>query len=935
MNMGLKQPEGSQVTRSFLRNLPVQSKISLLILAISGTALVLFSLISVVYQIQTLRDSAVDKFALLSRAVAHFHWEHPDSEGHSVAELLLGFLKEDEDIELAVLYNNRDEVFGVYNRSAFGLPASPPGNIKGNEQHFFREDSTYKLKVFIPIYEGSERLGTLYAVTNLNRLKKQVLKTVLVLISGMIFFFFAAHFVSRRMQRSIYEPFFTLAGTAREITEFGDYSVRVDHSRDEIGDLIGNFNTMLDAIQERDNELHQHRHNLELLVEDRTEELRRHRDEAVASAQAKTEFLANMSHEIRTPMNGVIGVISLLKDAPLPDEYRRLLGTAIKSADSVMYVINDILDFSKIDAGILEFESIPFDLRELMDETAALFVDSVNSQKLDIVCFVPLDVHCLVAGDPARLRQILNNLVNNAVKFTPEGQITLKVERIEIKDGKQLLRFVVADTGIGISEKVIPRLFDKFTQAEESTTRQYGGTGLGLNVCKQLVELQGGDIGVSSAEKRGSEFWFTLPFKVVPESVTTPPCTGLENLRILVVDNNETTLEVIEHYLSACRVTVSSFKSGKYALRFLEQHRGPRSTFDKILIDHYMPEMDGIQLAAAIKERYREQTPEMFMLSPGSLGAQSAFLAGFKDVIYKPVRIEQLYDTLSGRKISRARSNEERWQSTPVSSLKGRVLLVDDEPINRNVARAILEKFGLETDTAINGQKALDLFETNDYDVILMDLQMPEINGYEATRRIREQEAGRFLRRTTIIAMTANALESTRARCFEVGMDDYISKPIKPESLAARLSPWLRPGTSEVPADEEEQQSLEDVPDTLAARETLIWDRERSLQFVGGDIALLNDLTRMFLERNEILLRSVEDAIYSGNPAQLDDAAHTYKGAVNHFWAESLQEVAFELEAKGKSGNMSGSKELFAKLERMSVNLVEELNHFIREGREE
>ncbi len=806
---------------SFLRNLPVQSKISLLILAISGTALVLFSLLSVVYQVQSLRDSTVEKFALISRAVAHFHREHPDSLDHSVAELLIGFLKEDEDVELAVFYNIHNEVSGVYNPnpSASVLPLLPPGNMHNNEHYFFRDGHTYKLKVFIPVFEGNERLGTLYAVTNLNTLKKQVLKTVLVLISGMIFFFLAAHFISRRMQRSIYEPFYTLAGTAREITEFGDYSVRVDHSRDEIGDLIGNFNTMLDAIQERDNELHQHRHNLELMIEERTEELRRHRDEAVAAAQAKTEFLANMSHEIRTPMNGVIGVISLFKDAPLPDEYRRLLGTAIKSADSVMYVINDILDFSKIDAGVLEFESIPFDLRELMDETAALFVDSVNSQKLDIVCFVPLDVHCFVAGDPARLRQILNNLVNNAVKFTPEGQIILKVERIEIKDNKQLLRFVVADTGIGISEKVIPRLFDKFTQAEESTTRQYGGTGLGLNVCKQLVELQGGDIGVSSVEKHGSEFWFTLQFEVVPEPLITPSCIGLENERILVVDNNETTLKVIEHYLSAChQVKVSSFKSGRYALRFLEQHLATQSPFDKILIDHYMPEMDGIHLAAAIKEKYGEKTPEMYMLSPGSLGAQNAFLAGFKDVIYKPVRIDQLYDTLAGRKISRARSIQERWQSSP-SQLKGRVLLVDDEPINRKVARAILEKLGLETDTAINGRKALDLLETNDYDVILMDLQMPEINGYEATEKIRERETNQFIRRTTIIAMTANALESTRARCFEVGMDDYISKPIKPESLAARLSPWLNPGTSNVLADREEQDPLYE-PDTSAAPAT-------------------------------------------------------------------------------------------------------------------
>jgi len=919
------------VKTSFFRNLPVQSKITLLILAISGTALLLFSTLSVAYQVRTLRDSTVDKLTLLTRSVSVISTDQPDSPDRSAAELLLGFLKEDEEIELAVLYRNNDEVFGLYNKSSYALPLTLPKKVKESGHNFFRQDGTYKLKVFLPIFEQNEPIGMLYAVTNLNKLKKRVYKIVFVLLIGMIFFFLAAFFVSRRMQRTIYEPFFNLGRTAREITEFGDYSVRVDRpSRDEIGDLIGNFNMMLDAIQERDNELHQHRHNLELLVEERTEELSRRRDEAVAAAQAKTEFLANMSHEIRTPMNGVIGAISLLKDAPLPDEYRRLLGTAIKSADSVMYVINDILDFSKIDAGVLEFESIPFDLRELMDETASLFVDSVNTQKLDVICFVPLDVHCLIEGDPARLRQILNNLVNNAVKFTPEGQIILKVERIEIKDDKQLLRFVVTDTGIGISENVIPRLFDKFTQAEESTTRQYGGTGLGLSVCKQLVELQGGDIGVNSVENRGSEFWFTLQFAMVPASEIATPCTGLENKRILIVDDNEINIEVIEHYLSVCQVAVSSFRNGKYALRFLEQNFGDDKPFDKILIDHYMPEMDGIHLATAIKEKYGEQGPEMYMLSSGSMGAQSAFLAGFKDVIYKPVRLHQLYDTLAGRTISRARSIKERWQSTPVSTLKGRVLLVDDEPINRKVAQAILEKFGLETDTAVNGQKAIDLLETNDYDVILMDLQMPEIDGYEATEKIRQREIKQSARRVTIIAMTANALESTKARCFEVGMDDYISKPIKPELLAARLSPWLSPGDSEVATNEKEDlQHEQNKHDT-----SLTWDRERSLQFVGGDSTLLNDLTRLFLERHDLLLRNVEDAIYAGDPALLDDAAHTYKDAVNHFWAESLRELALELEMKGKSGDMSGSRELFARLDLMSEKLIDELNQFIRGGQE-
>lgn len=916
---------------NYFRNLSVQTKVTYLVLGIAAVVLLLFFTLSIIFQTRTLKNSMVEDLAVLARSIGDLEPESTVLQDFDSIDLLLGILKENKDIERGVVYQSDMKVFAVFGKDPSSSPTPQPAAEGGAVSEFFRDQSTYKLGVLQPINSRQGVIGYLYVVSNLAGLKSQLLNTALFLGVAMGLLLLATYVVARRLQRTLYEPLFKLANTARDITEFGDYSVRVDRSRkDEIGNLVDNFNTMLEAIQARDNELHQHRHNLELLVEERTEELRKRRDEAVAAAQAKTEFLANMSHEIRTPMNGVIGVISLLKDAPLTDEYRRLLGTAVKSADSVMYVINDILDFSKIDAGILEFESIPFDLRELLDETASLFVDAVNTRKLDITSYIPLDVHCFVEGDPARLRQILNNLVNNAVKFTPQGQIVLKAELIEIKDDKELLRFSVSDTGIGIPEKVIPRLFDKFTQADGSTTRQYGGTGLGLNVCKQLVELQGGDIGVSSKEQAGSEFWFTLQFKMTPASEIPMVCNGLEGKRVLVVDDNTQNMEVIEQYLSGCNVSVSSFKSGRYALRFLEENIEAGRPIDMVLIDHYMEEMDGLELAAMIREEYGSQSPELFMLSSGSLGAQKAFIAGFKDVIYKPVRLGQLYDTLAGRVISRAKSLEEKNRDDRSAQLKGSVLLVDDEPINRKVARAILEKFGLQTETAMNGVKALEILEENSYDIVLMDLQMPEMDGYEATEAIRKKEEADPDKRMTIIAMTANALESTRAKCLAAGMDDYISKPIKPEALAERLRPYLH-GESPV----RQEAATEEIGTAGETDSQKIWDPERALQFVGGDKSLLIDLTRIFLERNTIMLQALEDSIQAKDPAGLDDAAHTYKDAVNHFWAEPIRDIALELELKGKGGDTTGAGELLARLEEMSVVLAQELSSFVETAQKE
>jgi len=902
---------------NYFHNLPIQKKITLLIMAITGAALLVFSSLSVINQVRLLRTGMVDNLEVLAGVISRLSPSALRDASDGSAEELLSVLKEHQDIEAGALYDNTNEPYAVYLRKSNGAGTALPDKIGDDGYRFVQQNGIPKLEIFHPITKQNRRIGTVYVRSNLRKLKSQIYNTFFVLVLSMLFILFVAQLAARRLQRGITGPVFSLANTVRRISEIGDYSDRVERaSRDEIGSLIDDFNTMLDAIQVRDSELNQHRHNLELLVEERTEELRNSRDEALAAAQAKTEFLANMSHEIRTPMNGVIGVLSLLKNAPMSDEYRRLLDTATRSADSLMFIINDILDFSKIEAGMVEFESIPFDLRALVEETASLFIDSVDSRKIDLISFIPRDVHCFVEGDPVRLRQILTNLVSNAVKFTSEGEVLLNVELVEMRDNKQLLRFRVLDSGIGISDAALPHLFEKFTQADGSTTRKYGGTGLGLSVCKQLVELQGGDIRVTSETGKGSEFWFTLPLQIIPASNFAYPCVKLDGNRILVVDDNATNRMILDHYLSACRVSITSCVSGIEALKKVENSFKVNQPFDIILIDYHMPLMDGVQLAEKLNNQYGTHGPDMFILSSGSLRFEEARKNGVKAIIHKPIHQTHLYDMLVNRAELYESPSAEQQTVERAPVLAGRVLLVDDEQINQKVACAILHQFGLSTDLAVNGWEAVQLSDAHRYDVILMDIQMPEMSGYEATEIIREREATTGVKPVIIIAMTANAMESTKHRCLEVGMDDFISKPIKPDELLKRLKPWL------VDIQPQVRERVEYSEQFKHSEQSKLWDYDHALQLVGGDEKLFQELILLFVERKMQLLSTIQDAINQEDPRLLDDAAHAYKGAVNHFSAKSIRDIAFRLESKGKEEDMSGAHELFSKLVELSDELA-------------